>query len=381
MGVSILNIVIIALSFQSVVLCRATQQTSDAATELLPNSRLYAGRLERRVAVAPVARPILRPADDDPATSNPRQDGGRGGGGPDSSSHDAIRIPSSQAREERKMFTYDQLVQKGEDLYTKLTRAITNGAHDATMRPEGKVQDRNAGKYASAKDGYDITMGSKIRESTFIGNVDTLKHVFQHPVVKEALTRPEPDKGKKKERVYYQQVTIVSKKEQTIKGPINQCDYSPKAGVIISQQRFSDRDPWADTDPEKLPASELTWQQWERLCVEAGAQTGNLRVIFSADVKGEVARSTIHKAHVENNIPTDDWNRPGVFHMDPHNPAMNKAFFALLYTDNVRPNMWMLLDHHNHLGGKTIHRIVTFISPQGGHESEDEMYIAMILEE
>ncbi|KAF8538050.1 hypothetical protein BDD12DRAFT_886240 [Trichophaea hybrida] len=398
MRITIAEIVVLALSFQSAVFGRATQSSNENDELVLADSRLYLKDLSPRAA--PVfrvggTRPGTHSEDPDPVTGgdgdgvgDPGADGsgdlntigepdsntggasdsdsgGSHKSGSDTSSNTPSPLKGSHGHIEEH---YAEYKEKGEALDKKFMSAINNNEKDATIRPQDKAGDTNTGTYAKWNNGYTVKKSNERDESDLEIFHPDLKTVLQFLTTTrpKALTFFEHDNK-------FHEVSILSNLQPHKQSFVNVGLYYtshglPRNGAIVHTDRNSEYDPRAKRDhngkmidPLGLPSSEIAWQQWTELC-KAESEIKGLRAVISSNIVNKKTLAIIDGAHLKNNFAKD---KPGRFWKDPKNPARNDAFFALLNTDNIKPTVHMLKDHHNELGNLKIKEITTFHIPDG----------------
>ncbi|KAJ5653007.1 hypothetical protein N7490_000010 [Penicillium lividum] len=132
-----------------------------------------------------------------------------------------------------------------------------------------------------------------------------------------------------------------------------QCWYNAENGAIFVESAFGPgykkiemvkdkKWPSGGKLPELRQLSDVMWIEW---AVQASANTKVLKYIFRVNVVNLDTRNVMNEAMGGN------WDEPGVFSPD------SDEFWALLGTPNGNAQAWILINHKDSLGIKTISKI------------------------
>jgi len=364
MRLSISNVALLVLGFQSTVFGRAVPEAlSHAGNSALLGDSHPPRHLTPRV-IDPVPVHIGDPVEVDPVTGRPRTpvDPNPAPTDPETQPVHIGEGGSGEGGNINRVLDYDTYRTKGQAVNTELHGSITNSEADVTRRPRGQATDLNVGKYADINDGYSLPIN---RDRT---PMPDLQAAYNY-IPESGLTQfTNWDKYEIRSNVNGDIARL----------PVNDGAYDRRSGTILAMINFQERDTWPRGDPHRLPWSELTWQTWSKA---AGPQRGfpnsdigNLQYVLRQNVQNKGTMSVVEQAHSKNGIPNDQM---GEFEEDPTNVEKSNAFYALLGTDNIKGVAFMLKDHHNEAGNKVIKKIVTF--PKGSPNSGNKLSILIVL--
>lgn len=122
--------------------------------------------------------------------------------------------------------------------------------------------------------------------------------------------------------------------------------YNAKQGVIVASWNYADKDVG---DGTRLNLSEILFHEYTAEAERVGSPVKNLRYVVRSSIQGQAALKVM-----ETITPLKD--RFGSRSWEPGSDEFN----ALLSIDNVKSIPYLLTDHREALGHKSILRIVTF---------------------
>ncbi|KAJ9222528.1 hypothetical protein DTO169C6_5119 [Paecilomyces variotii] len=134
--------------------------------------------------------------------------------------------------------------------------------------------------------------------------------------------------------------------------------YNLQDGAIISHSAHGPENatPNLDRYPKCRKWSDVTFLQWQHM---AQGNIQNLNHVFQETITNDDTRSIMRKALGK----PDGWNNWDELHSSSawrsFYPGSNE-YNALLYTPNVRGVAWLLIQHKQQLGRRTISKITTF---------------------
>jgi len=151
-------------------------------------------------------------------------------------------------------------------------------------------------------------------------------------------------------------------------GRISGTYYVPEEGAAIVQNVHAEEDPYREEDGEAdleghqigLPSSEILYQGLKKVASIVGSASfsaasiiSNTKYVFQDNVVNDGTKAMIRIAYQALQL---DKNQRQIFRLN--DPALdekdwvtaNRVFYILAGTDNVRPTIWMAMDHHKALG-------------------------------
>jgi hypothetical protein len=267
---------------------------------------------------------------DDPG-SEPSGPSGGPPGGPHNPSNPAGN-PLSTSDDPNKVLPYSDYQTRGVDASDKLDQAIANKSPD---------------KGSNSHDGYDEA------EST-----ETLQGISN------VLT--EPGVGLNTDTVF-RRMKLTSKNTPDPTKPKHatyDADYNIAGGSIVVHGMDKGDDTWPKGNPERVRTSDLMAQVYRGF----GGNIRDLRVVIQDSVLNpgtiEILETIYKDMGDAQNLVIGDFKRPAAGATD----SQAQAFNALLGSDNVRPTVYMLTDHHGEAGDKRVQQIFTFPPDLGdGH--------------
>jgi hypothetical protein len=144
---------------------------------------------------------------------------------------------------------------------------------------------------------------------------------------------------------------------------------SPKSDVLVAawSRRANDnawgpkgangQQPRLDPDPGALTWSDLSFQ---RMSDKVGAgNVENLKWVIRSNIDNTETVATLDLAYKNLNIKGDK----AIFRATGGPAAETQAFNAISRTVNVKGVNWVLADHHQAFGDKTIQKIISFHTP------------------
>ena len=171
--------------------------------------------------------------------------------------------------------------------------------------------------------------------------------------------------------LYNHELTINGKTVPPAKDSIMQQYVSPKGDVLVAawSERANDnawgpkgangQQPRLDPDPGALTWSDLSFQTMSDK-VGAG-NVKNLKWVIRSNIKNKGTIATLDLAYNNMDIHTEK----AIFRATGGPPVETEAFNAISRTVNVKGVNWMLADHHQAFGDKTIQKIISFYTPNG----------------
>ncbi len=151
-------------------------------------------------------------------------------------------------------------------------------------------------------------------------------------------------------------------------GRISGSYYFPEVGAAIVQNVHAEEDPYREEDGEAdleghqigLPSSEILYQGLKKVASIVGSASFSApsiiwytKYVFQDNVANDGTKAMIRKAYKDLQL---DKNQRQVFRLnDPARDEKdwdkaNRVFYILAGTDNVRPTIWMAIDHRKALG-------------------------------
>jgi hypothetical protein len=253
------------------------------------------------------------------------------------------RLNQNSTRNEDESPPYGEYENRG-----RLIKALidANPTKDKILRPPGKLpKDKNI-EFANLSDGYNHATQT-IFFPCDTHNKDRLPFsYFNLPPNTEFVQLKWYDRMKANVRPGEPDFRLIS-------AYVNIAAYNAKEGAIVMSFLSAKNDGWPDDAPQRNYCSEITWQSWKKV---AGSGCAILKLVFQDNVQNQGTREVIEAAYKQQN-PLQ--GAPGTFSMKG-SQAEQRAFLALLGTDNVRPTEYMLIDHFEEMGKKKIQRIHVF---------------------
>ena len=158
-------------------------------------------------------------------------------------------------------------------------------------------------------------------------------------------------------REQYQRMQLRSKIDKTVsRYPTYDASYNTGRGVIVVNDMDKREDAWPTDNPNNVKISDMMAQVYRQF----GGNLKDLRFVIQNSILNQ---GTLHILEtIYQDMGTTKYDTVGIF----SRPAVGatdheaQAFNALLGSDNVRPTVYMLTDHHGEAGGKRVQRILTF---------------------
>ncbi|KAF5669533.1 hypothetical protein FDENT_11515 [Fusarium denticulatum] len=151
--------------------------------------------------------------------------------------------------------------------------------------------------------------------------------------------------------------------------------FAVNPGVIIADNNFAVSATGSDDGKKPITHikkwSDATWMQWDRVCTEADGDVGDLKYIIRSKIANYATLEIILRAILSryersprrNKKTIGTWKNKLTF-----TPAKDKEEFpAILGSPNGSGAAFMLINHKERLGVKTIKRIDVFV-PEGSFE-------------
>ncbi|EAW11070.1 uncharacterized protein ACLA_067060 [Aspergillus clavatus NRRL 1] len=275
-----------------------------------------------------------------------------------------IPKPDSNPNGMTQVLPMDKYKENGDKARGELDNAIKQKTPDTTVKPEGNLQGQ--GTYANIKDGYNVKQ-------------DFPKGDRDWPEL-SAVMKNDPELGYVGSANFRERI-IQSKATKDETAVTNDCAFDHQNGVIVALRNFAQNDHWPTKpkDPHRLPFSELTFQSLKdsaprKIGKPSTYDPKNLKLVIRRDVQNEGTRAIVAQAHSDNGIPM---TQRGVFELDSKDPKISESFRALSGADNVKGVYYMLKDHHQEIGDKTIKKIYTY--PREMEGSNKKLTLALVL--
>jgi hypothetical protein len=119
--------------------------------------------------------------------------------------------------------------------------------------------------------------------------------------------------------------------------------------------------------------SDMAFLEWKRACTKYNTNTNTLKHIFFSVIRAHEMQEVVHHIHtaktgreMESMSDLPLWDKR--ITLEPG----TDEFLALFATVQVKGIMWMLLQHREHLGHKTIKKMCIFLDERTGVDDDYE---------